>query len=75
MLKIATALVASAYFSTSLSIAQVSDARSAWTTVSGNLVAAASKFPESGYGLSPTRILRFAHRCSPKRRPPSELTN
>ncbi|MCL4851318.1 MAG: DinB family protein [Bryobacteraceae bacterium] len=38
--------------------AQVSDVRSAWSTISGNLIAAAAKLPESDYSFRPTPDVR-----------------
>ena len=46
------------YLLTSSLWAQTSDFRSAWTSVSGNLIAAAAKLPESDYSFRPTAEVR-----------------
>ena len=58
MLKSAAAVLASLCSLPSFSVAQVSDAQSAWTLVSSNLVAAAARFPESDYGFRPSSDVR-----------------
>lgn len=57
MVKLLPALLGFGLLAPSLH-AQSADVRSAWSSVSGNLVTAAAKFPESDYGFRPSPDVR-----------------